>query len=65
LAAGRSLAQDVPLVYEVENTGADCARPAMPDFDALPSIRPLPDPFLSADGSRRSTGFGDWRCRRA
>ena len=59
------LAQEVPLVYAVEHTGADCAPPVLPDFDALPTTRPLTDPFLSSDGSERSTDFGDWRCRRA
>jgi len=59
------LAQDVPLVYGVEHTGADCAPPVLPEFDSLPTVRPLTDPFLSSDGSSRSTDFADWRCRRA
>lgn len=61
----QSAAQDIPLVYPVEHSGSDCARPVLPDFDALPTVRPLTDPFSSSDGSRRSTDFADWRCRRA
>ena len=58
-------AQDIPFVYTVEHTGADCAPPVLPEFDELPTIRPLPEPFASSDGSGRSTEFADWRCRRA
>ena len=59
------VAQDAPLVYGVEHTGADCAQPELPGFDSLPTVRPLTDPFLRSDGSSRSTEFADWRCRRA
>jgi len=57
------LAAEMPLVYGKENTGADCAKPPLPDFSALPSIPFLPDPFLRADGSRITTRE-EWRCRR-
>jgi len=60
-----SLAQKVPLVYDVENTGVKCAKPNMPSFNELPSIDALPDPFKWADGRGRSTSFKDWSCRRA
>jgi hypothetical protein len=60
-----SFTQEVPLVYEVENTGADCPEPPLPSFDSLPSIDPLPDPFEWSDGSGYVTGLEDWRCRRA
>lgn len=59
------LAQDIPLVYDVENTGSKLPRPALPDFDKLPTVRPLPDPFAWSDGSGRSTEFKDWARRRA
>ena len=59
-----SFTQEVPLVYEVENTGADCPEPPLPSFDSLPSIDPLPDPFEWSDGSGYITGIDDWRCRR-
>lgn len=65
LLATAAAAQDVPLVYSVEHTGSDCASPVLPGFDALPSVRPLTDPFAWADGRGRSTDFADWRCRRA
>ena len=53
-----------PLVYNVENSGTSCAAPPLPAFSALPVIEPLPDPFMWADGSGRSTNFSDWECRR-
>jgi (4-O-methyl)-D-glucuronate---lignin esterase len=61
-----STAQVMPLVYDVENTGADCPPPPLPSFDQLPAIQFLPDPFLWADTSKgRLTNRADWRCRRA
>jgi hypothetical protein len=62
--AFRSMA-DVPLVYDVENTGTNCPAPPLPTFGNLPFVVPLPDPFLWADGSGRSTNFADWECHRA
>jgi hypothetical protein len=50
-------------VFDVENTGADCPAPPLPPLDQLPAIAALPDPFLSANGSRVTTRE-DWRCRR-
>lgn len=59
-------AQDVPLAYDVENTGADCTEPPLPSFSELPSIDALPNPFAWADTSRgRISSHSDWRCRRA
>lgn len=58
-------AQDIPLVYQVEHTGKDCAPPILPSFDELPVVKPLTDPFLLSDGSKRTTEFSDWPCRRA
>lgn len=54
----------VPFVYTTENTGAGYPAPPLPAFDQLPSIAPLPDPFMWADGSGRSTNFSDWSRRR-
>ena len=59
------LAEDVPLVYDIENTGAEFAEPVLPALDELPIVRPLPDPFQMSDGSSRSTEFKDWSRRRA
>ena len=36
---------DIPRVYEVENTGCQLAKPVMPEPDQLPVIRELPDPL--------------------
>ncbi len=59
-------AQDVPLSYDVENTGADCTEPPLPSVNELPSIEALPDPFAWADTTHgRISNFSDWRCRRA
>ncbi len=54
-----------PLAYDVEHTGADFAPPPLPDFDALESVGPLPDPFLWSDGSGRVATFDEWSRRRA
>jgi hypothetical protein len=53
----------IPPVYRVENTGAKYPKPAFPSFDKLPLIRPLPDPFVMADG-KRVTSFANWELRR-
>jgi hypothetical protein len=59
------VAQEVPFVYDAENTGADCKAPPLPAFDDLPVINPLTDPFEWSDASGRDTSFVSWRCRRA
>ncbi len=55
----------MPLVYGVENTGADYPIPYLPSFSELPSIQSLPDPFEWADGRGRMSNFSDWEYRRA
>lgn len=58
-------AQQMPFVYNVENTGADCPQPPLLVFDKLPIIKALPDPFAWSDSARgRITSRADWRCRR-
>ncbi|RPI03347.1 MAG: hypothetical protein EHM64_12470 [Ignavibacteriae bacterium] len=65
-AAVDSSGQQMPLVYNVENTGADCPQPALPSLSELPGIASLPDPFQWAGSSRgRLTSRDDWRCRRS
>ena len=54
-----------PLVYNVENTGADFPAPLMPDRKDLPFIEQLTDPFLYSDGSGRALDFSDWSRRRS
>ncbi len=56
-------AQDIPLVYSVENTGAE-ANPVLPTKDQAKKIDPLPDPLEWSDGSGRVTEFSDWSKRR-
>ena len=61
-----SYAQEMPLVYDVENTGADCPIPYLPAFSELTTIiKSLPDPFEWADGRGRMKNFSDWKIRRA
>jgi len=60
-----SMAQKMQLVYNVENTGADCPIPYLPALSELPSIQSLPDPYEWADGRGRMSNFSDWRYRRA
>lgn len=47
----------------VENEGADCAVPTLPEQGSLPTNAKLPDPFTKINGTRIST-VSDWRCRR-
>lgn len=53
-----------PLVYNVENTGANFPPPALPSFADLPIVRPLTDPFQRSDGGGRDTSFASWERRR-
>ncbi len=63
--AVNTLFGDIPLVYDVENTGAKFPRPTLPSINELPTIRPLTDPFEWSDGSDRDTRFESWSRRRA
>ena len=65
LWAVAAMANDVPRVYNVENTGADCIPPPLPAVNDLPSIVRLPNPFEWSDGSGVINTFEDWTCRRA
>ena len=56
---------EVPLVYDVENTGAAFAAPSMPARDALPRVMGLTDPLAWSDGSGRAEDFASWSRRRA
>jgi hypothetical protein len=57
LYAANSLAQaqQPPLVYPVENTGASYPAPVLPDFAYSPIVRQLPDPFVFFNGTRDTT----------
>lgn len=60
-----SHAQQMPFVYDFENTGSAFPIPYMRTMDELPVIPSLPDPFEWSDGSGRIKNFSDWRYRRA
>ncbi|MED7928140.1 cellulose binding domain-containing protein [Nonomuraea sp. LP-02] len=47
----------------VEDEGAGCPVPGLPDAGSLPAVSRLPDPFTKLDGTRITTR-SDWRCRR-
>ena len=49
---------EVPLVYDVENTGSCFAPATMPDYDQLPVIHELPDALEGVND------FSDWARRR-
>lgn len=57
-------AQTIPLVYDVENTGSTCTKPALPTVAQLPSVAKLPNPFAWENGSGLISSFNDWECRR-
>ncbi|MEW4489950.1 hypothetical protein AB1L42_17840 [Thalassoglobus sp. JC818] len=65
LVQATCFAQEIPLVYDVEHGGAEFSNTVLPDFDNLPTVRPLPDPFAWSDGNGRSTEFRDWARRRS
>ena len=64
VAAYKASTAEVPLVYSVENTGASCKAPPLPDPSQLPNVSKLPDPFSWSDGSGRVKTLADWECRR-
>ncbi|MCX7798275.1 MAG: T9SS type A sorting domain-containing protein [Melioribacter sp.] len=58
--------QELPYVYDVENTGKDCIPPQLVTIDKLPVITFLPDPFRWADTTKgRLISKDQWKCRRA
>ena len=58
-----SQAQQLPLVYETENTGIN-ATPVLPTREQGNRVDSLPDPLMWSDGSGRITDFKDWTLRR-
>ena len=59
LCAQAQQGKQLPLSYQVENTGATFAKPAMPEASKLPVIKDLPDPLKGVNG------FGDWARKRS
>ena len=64
IALGTLQAQDIPLVYSVENTAATNPDPVFPTISELPYCEPLTDPLEFSDKSGRATEFADWSRRR-
>lgn len=56
--------KEIPLVYDVENSGAKYAAPVMPGLEQLPVTETLPDPLEWSDGSGRVKNFSQWEKRR-
>ncbi|WP_258723865.1 cellulose-binding domain-containing protein [Cellulomonas sp. NS3] len=56
-------AHAAPFASAVENEGAGCAVPALPEASSLPTNAQLPDPFARLDGTRIASR-ADWRCQR-
>ena len=54
---------NIPLVYDVENTGLDVT-PVLPSFDASHRCETLPNPLEWSDRRGRVRKFKDWRKRR-
>ena len=52
-------AQQLPLVYETENTGIN-ANPVLPTKEQGTKVEALPDPLAWSDGSGRVKDFKDW-----
>jgi hypothetical protein len=59
----RTTPAQAAVASSVEDEGADCVVPALPDVNSLPTIARLPDPFLKLNNTR-ITAKSDWRCRR-
>ena len=63
LTSAYTQAQQLPLVYETENTGIK-ANPVLPTKEQGTKVETLPDPLAWSDGSGRVTDFKDWSQRR-
>jgi hypothetical protein len=59
-----SFAQEMPLVYNLENTCVDCPDTYLPSVSELQRVSALTDPFEWSDGRGRIQYFSDWNYRR-
>ena len=57
--------EELPLNYDLENTGKRCQKPELPEPNLLKKIDKLPNPFEWSDGSGKVEKLEDWKCRRA
>ena len=57
---------NIPLVYEVENTGAQLVKkPTFTPYDQLKAVPTLPNPFQWSNGKGEVKNFKQWAKRRA
>ena len=56
--------KNIPLVYDVENTGKNFKVPDMPGYDGLRECRSLTDPLEWSNGKGRVKKFKQWERRR-
>lgn len=56
--------QEIPLVFELENTASGYNAPSMPGIEELPVVETLPDPLTFSDG-KKVKNYGQWEKRRA
>ena len=59
------LSAQIPLVYQVENTGNHFPPPVLPAISDLPIVKELPNPLAWSDGSDTVTNFSEWAQRRS
>jgi hypothetical protein len=56
--------QEIPLVFEQENTASGYNAPSMPGIEEPPVVETLPDPLTFSDG-KKVKNYGQWEKRRA
>ncbi len=59
-----SCSNEIPLVFDKENTASEYAAPAMPPINELEALETLPNPFEFEDGSLVKN-YSQWERRRA
>ena len=59
------LSAQIPLVYQVENTGNHLPPPPLPAISDLPIVKELPNPLAWSDGPGTVTDFSEWVRRRS
>lgn len=57
--------EQLPFVYDVENTGAHFVPPVMPGIGSLPRVETLTDPLEWSNGKGRIASFAEWSQRRS
>ncbi|MBO7260966.1 MAG: hypothetical protein J6U97_05700 [Bacteroidaceae bacterium] len=57
--------KEIPLVYDVEFTGAEYEAPYFPTLEEAPVVKTLPNPFEFSNSTKQVKKFKDWEKRRA